>query len=40
LFEKFSTFLQWVVQLRTGIDTIDHYLDDFIFMGLILLKIV
>ena len=33
LFEKFSTFLQWVIQFRTGLDTIDHYLDDFIFIG-------
>ena len=33
LFEKFSTFLQGVIQFRTGLDTIDHYLDDFIVMG-------
>ena len=40
LFERFSTYLRWVVQFRTGLDTIDHYLDDFIFMGIILLRIV
>ena len=33
LFDKLSTFLHWVVQFRTGLDTIDHYLDDFSFMG-------
>lgn len=33
LFEKFSTFLHWVVETRTGLHTLDHYLDDFIFMG-------
>lgn len=33
LFEKFSTFLQWVVEIRSGLHSMDHYLDDFIFMG-------
>ena len=33
LFEKFSTFLQWAVKISSGLDTLDHYLDDFIFMG-------
>ena len=33
LFEKFSTFLQWVVEVRPGLDSLDHYLDDFIFIG-------
>ena len=33
LFEKFSTFLHWLVQIKYGIDTLDHYLDDFIFAG-------
>ena len=33
LFEKFSTFLHWLVQIKSGIDTLDHYLDDFIFAG-------
>lgn len=33
LFEKFATFLQWVVEIRTGLSSLDHYLDDFIFMG-------
>lgn len=33
LFEKFSTFLHWVVKSKSGLDTLDHYLDDFIFAG-------
>lgn len=33
LFEKFATFLHWVVQKLSGLDTLDHYLDDFIFAG-------
>ena len=32
-FQKFSTFLHWLVQIKSGIDTLDHYLDDFIFAG-------
>lgn len=33
LFEKFSTFLHWVVKTESNLDTLDHYLDDFIFAG-------
>lgn len=33
IFEKFSTFLHWVVENNTGLSTLDHYLDDFIFAG-------
>ena len=33
LFETFATFLHWVVQSKTDLDTLDHYLDDFIFAG-------
>ena len=33
LFEKFSTFLNWLVEHLAGRDTLDHYLDDFIFGG-------
>lgn len=33
LFEKCSTFLQWAVEFKTGLHSIDHYLDNFIFMG-------
>ena len=33
LFEKFSTFLHWAVAAKSGLDTLDHYLDDFIFAG-------
>lgn len=33
LFEKFSTFLHWVVKSKSGLGTLDHYLDDFIFAG-------
>lgn len=33
LFEKFATFLQWELERRTGLDTVFHYLDDFLFLG-------
>lgn len=33
VFEEFATFLQWVVEQKTSLSTIDHYLDDFIFAG-------
>ena len=33
LFEKFSTFLHWLVEVKSGLKTLDHYLDDFIFAG-------
>lgn len=33
IFEKFSTFLHWLVEKKTGLNTLDHYLDDFIFVG-------
>lgn len=33
LFEKFSSFIHWVVKNETQLDTLDHYLDDFIFAG-------
>ena len=33
LFETFSTFLQWALERRTNSKSVDHYLDDFIFMG-------
>jgi hypothetical protein len=33
LFEKFSSFVQWVVETRCGLHSIDHYLDDFILVG-------
>ena len=33
IFEKFSTFLHWLVQKQSGLETLDHYLDDFIFAG-------
>lgn len=33
LFEKFSTFLHWLVTQETNLNTLDHYLDDFIFAG-------
>jgi hypothetical protein len=26
LFEKFSTFLHWLVQIKSGINTLDYYL--------------
>lgn len=33
LFEKFATMLHWAVTSYSGINTLDHYLDDFIFIG-------
>lgn len=33
LLGKFSTFLDWLVKFRSGLDSLDQYLDDFIFMG-------
>lgn len=33
LFEKFSTFLHWLAENRVGLNSLDHYLDDFIFCG-------
>ena len=31
IFEKFATFLHWLVTFKSGLNTLDHYLDDFIF---------
>lgn len=33
LFENFATFLHWLVQKQSGLSSLDHYLDDFIFAG-------
>lgn len=33
LFEKFSTFVQWVIMKESESKNIDHYLDDFLFAG-------
>lgn len=33
LFETFSTFLEWVVKSESGIPSVLHYLDDFLFIG-------
>ncbi|CAJ0941279.1 unnamed protein product [Ranitomeya imitator] len=32
-FEMFSTFLEWVARKVTGLPSITHYLDDFLFVG-------
>lgn len=32
-FEAFSTFLHWVLCIRSGSDSIVHYMDDFLFVG-------
>ena len=34
IFEKISTFLHWLVEKKSGLSTLDHYLDDFIFAGI------
>ena len=31
--EDFATFLNWLAREKSNVDTIDHYLDDFIFAG-------
>lgn len=33
LFEKFVTFLHWVIKYKSTLPTLDHYLDDFFFSG-------
>lgn len=33
LFEKFAKFLQYVVTEASGLNSLDHYLDDFMFIG-------
>ena len=33
LFEQFSSFIHWLVTFRSKRETMDHYLDDFIFAG-------
>lgn len=33
IFEKFSCFLEWVVKFKSGKNSIEHYLDDFLLAG-------
>lgn len=33
IFEMFATFLEWLVMDQTNLQTVHHYLDDFIFIG-------
>lgn len=33
LFEKFAKFVHWAISYKAGLQTLDHYLDDFIFVG-------
>ena len=33
LFEKFATFIEWTVRYKSRLDSIEHYLDDFLFAG-------
>ncbi|XP_066444898.1 uncharacterized protein [Eleutherodactylus coqui] len=32
-FEVFSSFLEWMLRVETGISSVSHYLDDFLFVG-------
>lgn len=32
-FESFASFIQWVVSFESGLDSVLHYLDDFLFIG-------
>jgi hypothetical protein len=32
--KKNSTFLQWALQKKSGLHTVDNYFDDFIFLGI------
>jgi len=34
LFEKFSTFIEWVVKKEASTDNVTHYMDDFFLVGL------
>ena len=34
IFEKISTFLHWLVEKKSGLSTLDHQLNDFIFAGI------
>lgn len=33
MFEMFSLFLEWVVRDVSGLDSVIHYLDDFLCVG-------
>jgi len=33
LFEKFSSFLEWAIRFKSGKESIEHYLDDFLLAG-------
>ena len=33
IFEKFSTFVHWLTVKQSGLQSMEHYLDDFIFAG-------
>lgn len=33
IWEKFEKVLHWLIQYMSGLNTLDHYLDDFIFVG-------
>ena len=33
LFEKFATFIEWLVRCRSKSSSVEHYLDDFFFVG-------
>ena len=33
LFKNFSTFLEWVIKLKSGKRSVEHYLDDFLLAG-------
>ena len=33
LFEKFSSFFEWVLRFKSGKESIEHYLDDFLLAG-------
>lgn len=33
IFEMFATFLEWLVRDQTSLQTVHHYLDDFIVIG-------
>lgn len=34
IWETFATFLHWLTQYKTGLDTLDHYIDGIIFAGM------
>ena len=33
IWEEFATFPHWLTSFKSGLNTLDHYFDDYIFVG-------